>query len=149
MATFRDSILPSVNSIRAIPGKLGWRPYSLTIEVRTWSGAEIGEGVETVTSTPITEQYGQPPKIRWLDAEQLAIGGYEKGTITVGPITPAYPGGGVLISVLSPSNLANNTVVQYKLVGPAYPQGAYCRLVGSDDDLAGHYMLRLQLSGTP
>lgn len=149
MPTLRDAILPSINAIRAIPGQLGWRPYSLTIETRTWSGAEIGEGVETVTSTPITEQYGQPPKIRWLDSEQLALGGYEKGTLEIGPMTPSYPGGGVLISALSPSNLPNNTVVQFKLVGPSYPQGAYCRLVTSTDDHAGHYTLRVQVSGTP
>lgn len=149
MATFRDSILPSVNAIRAIPGQLGWRPYTLTIETRTWSGAEIGEGTETVTLTPITEQYGQPPKIRWLDTEQLALGGYERATIEIGPMTPAYPGGGILASTLEPHNLPNNTVVQYKLVGPAYPTGVYCRIVSFNHDFAGHFTLRVQVTGSP
>lgn len=149
MGTFRDAILPSVNAIRAIPGTLGWRPYSLTIERRTWSGAEIGEGTETITSTPITEANGQPPKIRWLNNEQLALGGYEKATVEIGPMTPAYPGGGILASVLEPSSLPNNTVVQYKLVGPAYPNGAYGRIVSFNHDRAGHFTLRVEISGTP
>lgn len=149
MATFRDSILPSMNAIRAIPGQLGWRPYTIAIETRTWSGNEIGEGTETVTSTPIVEQYGQPPKVRWLDPEQLALGGYERATIEIGPMTPAYPGGGMLDTVLDPQNLANNSVVQFKLVGPLYPNGAYCRLVSFNHDRAGHYTLRVQVSGTP
>jgi hypothetical protein len=149
MTTFRDAILPSVNAIRAIPGQLGWRPYSLTIEVRTWSGAQIGEGTETVTSYPITELYGQPPKTRWLNTEQLAIAGYEKATIEIGPMTPSYPGGGILASLMEPETLPKNTVVQYKLVGPAYPTGIYCRLLTFNHDHAGHYTLRVQASGTP
>lgn len=149
MATFRDSILPSVNAIRAIPGLLGWRPYSVAIETRTWSGAEIGQGTETVTLTPITEANGQPPKTRWLNTEQMALGGYERATIEIGPMTPAYPGGGLLAQTLEPHTLPANTVVQYKLTGPAYPTGVYCRLVSINTDYAGHFTVRVQVTGGP
>lgn len=149
MTTFREAILPSVNSIRAIPGQLGWRPYTVVIEQRTWSGAEIGQGTETITTTAVVEKYGQPPKARWLDTEQLALAGYERATIEIGPITPAYPGGGLLAATLEPHTLPNNTVINYKLVGPAYPDGVYCRLVSINTDRAGHFTLRVQVTGTP
>lgn len=46
-----DDLLPLVESLRGLPGQLGFRPYtSVAIRTRTWTGAEPGDG----TSSDVT-----------------------------------------------------------------------------------------------
>lgn len=141
--TVRDDLLPIVYSVRAIPGQFGIRMYSLTVRVSSWSGAHPGDGIETVVSTTaITEAGGQPPKVRFLNDEERALGGLPDGTVDVGPITPDHPGGGTSLAVLAPST--DGTIVHYILTGPDMPTGATFERVSIGTDHALHYTLRLK-----
>jgi len=143
--SFRDSLRELCHSIRAIPGQLGIRPYSVAAVSACWSGDERGEGIEDETSIAITEADGQPPKVRELSSEQLAVGGYDKGTIEVGPITPDFPGSGTLLSTLE-QDPEDNTLVYFIITGPEYPSGQRFVLVELKTDRAFHYKMTLRRS---
>jgi hypothetical protein len=133
------------NHVRAIPGRMGIRPYTVEAQVTSSAGAEFGEGIQTVITTVITEANGQPPKVRWLSNKEIALGGYEDGTVEVGPITPDFPGGGTLIATLHPNPTAVNSTVRFVLRGPDYPAtGARFRLNNLKHDRFCHYILVLE-----
>lgn len=130
--------------VRAIPGKIGIRVYSVEVQVTTSAGAELGQGAHTVVTSAITEADGQPPRVRWLDNREIALGGYEDGTVEVGPITPDFPGGGTLVSTLRP-NPPVNTTVRVVLKGPDYPAtGGRFRVRNVRHDKALSYFLLLE-----
>jgi hypothetical protein len=140
MPTLAESLRPLVNGIRAIPGQLGLRPYSVAIVVGTWAGAYVGRDSKTETAVAITEANGQPPKVRFLNAEEIAVGGLQKGSCAVGPITPAFPGGGTLFASLKPA-LTNGQTVHARIIGPEFPDGGLFKVTAFDTDHAIHYML--------
>jgi len=121
--SFRDSLRRVANSVRAIPNSFGVRPYTVAVVTTASAGDNPGDGTETETTTAITEAGGAPPKVRWLSSEELAVGGYEAGTVEIGPVTPDFPGGGTLLSTLAPDP-AVNTSVRVVLTGPRFPSGA-------------------------
>lgn len=144
MASLRLPLRHALNHIRAIPGKLGLRTYSVAVEVSVSAGTELGEGARTVTTTTVTETSGQPPKVRWLSNREIALGGYEDGTVEVGPITPDYHGGGAAIATLYP-NPSVNTTVRWILTGPAYgASGARFRVRNVTHDKALNYRVLLE-----
>lgn len=128
---------------RAIAGQLGLRPYSVSVCVRFNSGRYGLEGTATDVVSQIAEAGGYPPKIRFLNDEQLAIGGLPKGTVSVGPITPQSLSGGLTLDVLTGANSEVGELVHFILVGPEFPDGARYRLIGTQSDRALHYMLTL------
>jgi hypothetical protein len=108
-------------------GAYGVRQYSVAVEHKSWSGAERGEGTATTTTTAIAETGGVPPKVRWLSSEEVAVGGYEDGTVEIGPITPSFTGGGTSLATILPT-LGDNATMRLVLTGPRFPTGAYCRV---------------------
>tara|TARA_R100001163_G_scaffold64608_1_gene59268 strand:- start:4695 stop:5135 length:441 start_codon:yes stop_codon:yes gene_type:complete len=141
---FRDDIRKLCFELRAIPGRdFEIRPYTVKVVLRQWSGDEPGQGVETVTSIDITESDGQPPKVRWLTDEEIAVGGYDQSTVEVGPITPSFPGGGTLITTLG-QDPPPNTLFDFVLTGPQYPDGAIYRLKALHSDKTFQYRAVLE-----
>ncbi len=112
------------------------------MEIRTgsWSGAYTGRGVATNTDVPITEANSQPPKVRFLSGEELALGQLYAGAVEIGPITPDFPGGGTNLSGILPA-LADGQTVHVKLTGPKFPDGALFRIKDVKTDRAFHYMV--------
>jgi hypothetical protein len=141
--TFRDSLRQAVHRIRAIPNQFGVRPYSVVVQTQTWSGAEVGEGTATTTSTAITEHDGAPPKVRWLDDEEIALGGYSSGAVEVGPVTPDFPGGGTLLALLAPDPPVTSTV-RVVITGPQYPSGGAFRVRDVEHHRGYQYRLRCE-----
>lgn len=141
---FRDDIRDLCFQLRAIPGRdFEIRPYTVQVVTRQWSGSEPGEGVETVAAQFITESDNQPPKVRFLNDEEIALGGYNEATVEVGPITPDFPGGGTSITTLGQDPPAN-TLFDYILTGPEYPSGAIFRLKGIKSDKTFGYFVTLE-----
>jgi hypothetical protein len=136
--TFRDDVRAICFNVRQIPGNLGMRPYAVKVVQETWSGEERGQGTYARTETPIVEANGQNPKVRQLNTEEVALGGYGKGTWKIGPITPDFPGGGTLRSKLTPT-LPDNTLLWFELTGPGKPDGGRFTLVDITDHRAFHY----------
>ncbi len=142
--SIRDDLRQIAFDVRSIPGELGIRPYTVAAVVQEWSGSVLGEGTETVTSTAIVEANGQSPKVRWLTGEEVALGGFQTGSVEVGPITPDFPGGGTLIATLTGSAVATGKLLYFVLTGPEFPSGARYALRDFGSDRAIHYTLTLQ-----
>lgn len=93
--TLADNLKPVVYNLRNIAGKLGFRPFTVTVVVREttdpnnniWDGAEESY---TETEYPITHQDGYAPRVRWLNQRDYAIGADPDAILEVGPITPDH-----------------------------------------------------------
>lgn len=138
--TLRNSLLPMISRVRAIPGQMGLRPYSVAIVIGAWNGSNTGRGAKATDLTPITEANGQPPKVRELNTEELALGDLGKGSLRIGPITPDFPGGGNSLDTLKPQVDAGQTV-HVLVTGPGYPDGALFMIKSLNTDRALHWTL--------
>jgi len=140
--SFASDILPAIGSIRGIPGALGLRPYRVFIRSGAWGGTYTGDGTETQAETEVTE-HGQSPKVRFLNDEQLALGGADKGTCTVGPITPSHSGGGTSVALLEGSSLSVGETLHVRLLHQDGSESFY-RVTDIDKSRALHYTLTCQ-----
>ena len=136
------------NRVRRLPGEHGLRPYSVSIVVGTWSGSYVGRGTKTEVLEPITESGGYPPKVRFLNEEQRALGQLNAGACDIGPITPDFTGGGTALTDLLPAVIAHKTV-HVKLTGPAHPTGALYTVKEVKTDRAIHWTLTCEPVGLP
>ncbi len=128
-------------SVRGIAGKLGVRPHTVSILKRSWSGSQPGDGTQTDVELRIHEAGGQPPKVRWLTEEQLAVGSLEAGTVQIGPITPKFQGGGTDLSFLDGSLLEAKEARLLRITGPMHPRGAIYKVTKLTADHALHYTI--------
>lgn len=144
-AATRDSLRRLANRVRAIPGRdFGLRPYTVEL-ITALSAGDYGlEGAVSTTTTTITVDGGQPPKVRQLNDEQIALGNLDAGDVEVGPITPDHAGGGHSWATLTGSALADGYRLYYRLTGPDHPDGALYRLVRGYHDRALRYRLILR-----
>lgn len=108
--TLKASILPFA---RGIPGSLGLRPHTVAVVISTWSGDYPGLGTKTEASTALVEGSNQPPKVRLLNGEELAVGQLASGTIEVGPITSTD----AALAALKPALTAQQTI-HLRVTGP-------------------------------
>lgn len=138
--SFRDTILPTLYAARALPGTMGLRPYIVAIVSGQWNGSNTGRGAAAFDVVPVTESGGQPPKVRQLNSEELALTGFGKGSWTIGPVTPDFPGGGTPLSTLKPAVDAGQTVL-VQLTGPEFPNGAQFQLKSFSSDRALHWTM--------
>lgn len=145
MPTFRDAFLPTVSWARSIAGwQFGIRMHTVAIVTGAWSGDHTGDGVKSESSTAIVEADGQPPKLRWLNDEQITVGNLPKGTCEIGPITPSFAGGGTDIATLNGDALARGETIHVRITGPNHPTGAMYRLTDVKADRPFRYMLQAQ-----
>jgi hypothetical protein len=144
----RDRLRRIADRVRAIPGRrFGLRPYTVAVRVRSSSGTYVGEGTLTTSTTDILVGGDQPPKVRFLSEEQLALGGFAKGSVEVGPVTPNYPTGGMMIASLMATAATAGQEVHFILTGPLYPSGGNFVLQKTGTDRALRYMLTLSPVG--
>lgn len=151
MPTLRDQLLPLISQVRQIPADLGFRPYTVTLRVRTWAGGRVGLPVGStpdITDTVITP----PPKVRQLSQREVdASGGrYQMGDFVVSGIVPSFTDGdaygGFTPAQLQPTPTAAQDVV-YLLTGP---EGTVeCTQVGSDFSRPTRYSLVLRMTAPP
>ena len=146
--SFIDDILPTIDTIRGIPGSMGLRPYTVAIRVTTWSGARVGLGTATDTDTDITVAGGlYSPKARSMSSRDvIASGGrYQADDIRVGPLSP----NNVAVATIDPATSSSPTEIKYKITGPGTASGGdwYVR-VGDEVDHALHRYIVLRKAGT-
>lgn len=144
MTTLANSLKGILESARAIPGQLGLRPHRVYLVVRTSDGAEVGDGTTVETTVEILNS-AQPPRTRWLNEEALAIGGYDRATVRIGPITPDHSAGGMSVTQLRPAPGAGvNGTVNLRITGPMHPNGALYRVEKFEGHSALHYYIVAQ-----
>jgi hypothetical protein len=135
--SFASDLLPTLRSVRAIPGLLGLRPHAVALVTRAWAGTHTGDGARTSATTAITEDT-QSPKVRWLTDEELAVGGISSGAVEVGPITASDD----LIELLRGDDISAGDARYLLITGPKHPSGAKYRITEVRSHRAMHYMLR-------
>lgn len=139
--TLADDLMQVVFDGRGIAGSLGFRPYRVYIVAESYTGQHTGEGGGNIDETEIVEGSNQPPKVRWLKDEEIAVGNLAGGTIEVGPITPEFSGGGTSLELLA-GELDRGATRYVRIVGPKHPNGAQYRLAEIRAERALRYMLR-------
>lgn len=138
--TLADDLMATVLAGRGIAGELGFRPHTVAIVSESYLG-HTGEDPANTDETPIVEGGGQPPKVRWLKDDEIALGNLAGGTIEVGPITPAFAGGGTDLSVLAGS-LERGAIRYVRITGPKHPDGASYRITEIRAERALRYIIR-------
>lgn len=146
-----SDILGDIDEIRGdVPGDIGLRPFRIWVTSRAWSGTRVGVGTKTDTTTELTCA-GRPPKVKQIsDADVIASGGlYSSGDIEVGPITPAYTGGGVAVSTWQPNIGASPTEGPwFRVTGPGYPTaGAWFKSKSSGGNFSTRVTLVMSQTG--
>lgn len=110
-----------IDELRAIPGELGFRPYtSVRFRARTWSGERPGDGTAADAFLALTTG-GQPVKVERLSGRLIAAsaGRFLDGDLRVGPLTPSF----YTPEQLDPSSAAPNVERHLVLEGPGEPAG--------------------------
>jgi hypothetical protein len=91
--TLADDLLPTVYNGRAIAGAYGFRSYQAKL-VFEWADPESGDGTIVREEFAIVEAGGQSPRVKQAKGEDIPFGNAPGNLWTVGPITPAFAGGG-------------------------------------------------------
>lgn len=142
MTTLAEDLLPTVYEGRAEAGLAGFRPHTIAVVYGFELGIHTGDAQQP-EEIPITEANGQPPKIVWLSPDEIALGGYPKGTVRAGPITPAFAGGGTDAATLTGDDLQRKDTLRFRIRGPNHPNGWDYRKVGFSAERALRFMLFL------
>lgn len=123
MANLAERYKPLVYKYRAFAGERGFRTHTVKLVTTSEHGTHTGDGDADETETAITEANAQSPKVRWLNDEEIAVGGYAgRGVVEIGPITPAFSGGGTNLNALM-GVLERRDTVQIEITGPMHPTG--------------------------
>lgn len=129
---------------RSIAGRLGFRVHTVGLLRRYALGQHTGD-VDVSDIVPITEQDGYPPKTVWLNDEALALAGLAKGAVDIGPVTPAFSGGGTDLALLDARNLETGDALYVLITGPNHPDGAVYRVA----DITAHKALNYRIRALP
>ena len=121
--TLADDLISVARNARGIAGSLGFRVHTVAVLVQYFAGQHVGEEHQGDALTPVTEANGQPPRVRSLTTEEIALGNFPAGSLSIGPITPAFPGGGTPDALLA-GKLPENATRYVVLTGPMFPDGA-------------------------
>lgn len=143
--TLAEALRPTLSAARAIAGSLGLHPYRVYIRSGSWAGTYTGDGAVTVTETEVTEN-GQPPKVRFVSDETVALGAVARGSCTIGPITPSHSSGGTSIALLEGSSLVVGQTLHARLVHSDGSETRY-RVTDVAKDSALHYTLTCEPVG--
>ena len=116
--SFASDLRADLDDVRAIPGDLGLRPYTVNLVTRVWTGARVGMGTSTTTRTALLVG-GQNPHVTQVTQQDITAGGYSAGDFKVGPLTPPFVGGGYATTDLDPPQDGSAREVWYELTGPS------------------------------
>ncbi len=126
---------------RSIAGRLGFRTHTVALVQHYAMGQHTGD-VDLSSAQPIHERDGYPPKVVWLNDEQLTLAGLGNGAIDIGPITPEFPGGGTDLSALTGADLSTGDTLHLLITGPNHPNGALYRIKSVTAEKALNYKIR-------
>jgi hypothetical protein len=127
-----DRILRAADRGRRAAAAVGVRPFTVTVRIERYSGS-IGHGV-TLQSTSSVVTLDPAPKVVQLGGEQAMFYGAGEllaestgeSRVTVyriGPITPAFTGGGYTMAQLLPVPADDHERAVVLLTGPGFAAG--------------------------
>ena len=144
--TLLDDMLPVAFEARAIAGELGFRQHTVEIIEEYFDVDSDDSAFAGSSRTPIVEDAGQSPKVSWKKADDVGFGNAMENIVEVGPITPAFVGGGTDLTTLM-GDLARGQVRNLWITGPKVPDGARYRILDVKADRALRYMITAQSEG--
>lgn len=139
--TLRDDMLPVLDELRGLADEFGLRPITVTVRTRVYSlpPGDVGATLLSTTNTAVTPTPVVKPARLYRDDEAIRDGEYADATgqprllrYDIGPITPAYSGGGFDASSLMPND-TNTRRVTIVLVGGQHGAGEEYRVMKVDD----------------
>lgn len=142
----RERLLPMVDRVRAIPGRLGLHRYRVFVRVTTYTGARPGSSAPTVTETELLVN-AKPPHVREVRMKDMVAGTRELKQVEfeVGPLTPEFPGGGVTDDMADPQNQGVPSTTHFRVTGPGLPAaGVLCVRTDDTNDKPFRTMIRLR-----
>ena len=149
--TVRTTLLAPVNRLRGMRGTrqdgtgFDIQTVKLDIVERYWAGDRKGDGplLETVIAD-VPQRY----KIRHVSAREVASSGgrFEMEDLNVGPVTPAYSGGGFSPSQLKPAISKGHEIV-FKLSGTV--TGDYELIAVHTEKAFSYFMILRRKRTTP
>lgn len=107
MPTLRDDLLPALDDARTICDDLGLRQNAVDVVLRTWTSGKPGSPASQSAGTDYVDvkvHLTPNPKVRRVTQREVASSGgrYEDADLVVGPMTPAFLGGGNSLDQLDP-----------------------------------------------
>lgn len=139
MATLADSLRPLAKAIRAIPGQYGVRTHRVYVVSSSFGGAYTGDGAREDESFELVEGDNQPPKVRWLKADEITVGNLPAGSVSIEHITPDRDGSTTIRDAISGAEIGTGGLRYLKIVGPNHPTGALYRVTSRNFEAALHY----------
>lgn len=160
MAGLRN-LVPGLDRLYGIPGKLGLSQWSFTVRVRVWTGARAGLGSFVDEDVPLKVDRGQQnPRVERLSAKdvvasggeftdaQYRIGPIAPGTTYRNPITGQTSTVGHLFGDFNPSKTSSSTEVFLLLSGPGLPSGYnVCKKIREDTITSLGWYITVQTTG--
>ena len=151
MATLYDDLRPDIDDIRGIAAELGGRRFTVSLVTRTWTGERVGVGTKTDVTTTIKVAHGTlDPAVAQVSTREIIASGdrFTDQDLKVGPLTPAYPGGGVADATAVPALAGLPTEIFWKVTGPGIPPGgAWFDQIWDDTGANLHTYLYLRANG--
>jgi hypothetical protein len=158
MGALVPPVLVALDACRAIRGVLGLNPFTVTVRVRTWTGARPGLGTKTDKTTTLT--VGVPPlgpqpcTVREVTNQEIITSGglYRARDLKIGPLTPSYmagilPAGGWGDGTVDAPVQGSAAEVFWNVAGPGMPAGgAWCKKI-RESVTALHYEVFVRATG--
>jgi hypothetical protein len=133
--SLRDDLLPVFDDARTLIDGLGLRTSRVILRTRSWDGGSVRMGDYSDTDLELVPR----PKVREASP----------GRITVGPITPTYPGGGYTAAQLFPDDtLEGNEERMWIVIGLDGEEREY-RVASIDSRRAFRLMFDLESLSRP
>lgn len=121
--SLRDDLLPALNDARTICDDLGLRQNAVDVIVRTWTSGRVGSPASQSPGTDYVDvkvHLTPNPKVRRVTQREISSSGgeYEDADLIVGPMTPAFVGGGNSLAQIDPDVRQRGVEVIFILSGP-------------------------------
>lgn len=141
MTNLVDKLKPVVYRARSIIGILGFRQDRVFLLTDWYAPDGVWEGY--ANKREIVEARSQPPKVHQVTFQDVPFGAHTPDIIDIGPVTPAFPGGGTdLDDFLAPVEAGD--VRHILRVGPSCPDGKKYRILRILTEKSLRYMIRAQ-----
>lgn len=142
--TLADDLLSVARNARGIAGGLGFRPHTVQIITEHFSGQHTGESPVGDEVFDVVEGNSQPPRVRQMKDDEVALMGLTGSVFEVGPMTPS-----AALDELLFGAMATGTTRYVLITGPLAQNGAKCRIVSKRADRPLRRMMRVVPESVP
>jgi hypothetical protein len=148
MSTLADRLKPVVDKLRAISGKLGFRPFTVTLVTKTFEISPWdSDGYESIVEIPLVHDYNWNPRVKLISFNSYSTQTYLQGEsdavdLEVGPLTPEFLGRdgytqGISYEKLNALLQESNSSTYFIVNGPGIPNERFVMASFKGDRVLG------------